>query len=392
MSRLGGRQLELVYAVTLLRFTVYALVLVALQRYIAEDLGGSVSMVGIVIGSFTISALVLRPMLGRKIDRHGHRPFLLGALAVLILAAASLAAFRTVPGLVGVRLVQGGAHAAVFVALASLAVQAAPLGRRATAVSRFSLFQYVGLGIGPPMAGWLIAWHGFTAAWLASVVLLTLAVLASLFLEEATVPQPRRAKERSFRLLHRNATKPGILMIFPSVGYGAITSFGAVYAMSIGAAPGLLYAVFSVTIIIIRFGAGDLADRLGARPVVIPGLVLSGVGLCVTGGWATPQGALSGVVLFGLGFSFLFPALFDVAMDASMSSERAEVVASFTAYADLGVGVGAVLTGLVVGFTGFGAAFAVMGLCSVFAAAIAWAMLPRRGRRVPRLNAASGLE
>jgi len=75
-----------------------------------------------------------------------------------------------------------------------------------------------------------------------------------------------------------------ITLFLYSFGYGAITSFSAVYADAIGVSPKSLYlTVLAVVILISRPLAGPLADRIGYRRVFMPSLVLIAAGLLFTG-------------------------------------------------------------------------------------------------------------
>ena len=65
-----------------------------------------------------------------------------------------------------------------------------------------------------------------------------------------------------------------------SFGYGAITSFSAMYADAIGVTPKSIYlTTLAVVILVTRPLSGRLADRIGYRRVFMPCLALIAVGL-----------------------------------------------------------------------------------------------------------------
>ncbi|MBW3602929.1 MAG: hypothetical protein KY434_09575 [Actinobacteria bacterium] len=80
-------QLRLVYGITLAYFTTFGLFLAALQRFVTEELGLGEGAVGVAVGSFAVSALLVRPLIGRQIDRRGRRALLLGALGLHLAVA-----------------------------------------------------------------------------------------------------------------------------------------------------------------------------------------------------------------------------------------------------------------------------------------------------------------
>src|SRR5436305_13213886 len=46
--------------------------------FVAGPMGAGPAAVGLAVGAFSVSTLVLRPLAGRWTDRHGRRPLLLG--------------------------------------------------------------------------------------------------------------------------------------------------------------------------------------------------------------------------------------------------------------------------------------------------------------------------
>jgi MFS family permease len=351
--------LRRIYAVTFASFTVVGMFLAGLQRFVTVELGQGEAAVGVAIGSFAVSALILRPLIGRGVDRRGRRPFLLGACLVLALVAAGFVAAGSVVVVVGLRAVQGAAQAAIYVTAASMVVDLAPPERRGSAVARFSLFLYAGLGLGPPLAEALFPRFGADATWLTAAALHVIALVVAWGIPEtAELGAPAQARPR-LQLLHPAALGPGVVLLFPAVGYASIVGFASLYAdeIGMGAASGTLYTAFAATIIAVRLIAGDLADRFGPQAVTWPGIAASATGLGVLAATSSVVPAFAGVVLFGLGFALIFPALLSLAVAGVPPRQRGEVVGSFTAFADLGIGGGAYLVGALVAAYGFTEAF-----------------------------------
>jgi MFS family permease len=353
-------RLRLLYAITLACFTVFGMFLAALQRYVTVGLGGDEGLVGVAVGSFAVSALVLRPVIGRAVDRRGRRPLLLGSLGILSVVAAGFLLAATPALVVALRVAQGVGQAGLYVTVASMVVDLAPPDRRATAVSRFSLFLYAGLGIGPPLAELLIARSGFATTWLVAAAWSAAALAAAWLLPETGGgPAERAVPVGRTRLLHPAALAPGLVLLFPAIGYAAIVGFASLYAdaIGLGAASGALYTAFAVTVIAVRIAAADVADRFGSVRVAWPGLGAAAAGLTTLALSSGVVGAFAGVIAFGLGFALLFPALLTLAVAGIPVRQRGSVVGSFTAFADLGIGGGAYVMGLLVAGPGFAAAF-----------------------------------
>src|SRR5687768_355832 len=134
---------------TLGYFVAEGTLLPAVPLYVKGPLGGSEAMVGIVVGAFSVSALLLRPLIGRLADLRGRRAVMLIGSAMFALSVAGYTFSRSVWLLVLMRLLTGAGAAFFFVGAATAVNDIAPEGRRGEAVSFFSLALYTGVGIGP---------------------------------------------------------------------------------------------------------------------------------------------------------------------------------------------------------------------------------------------------
>ena len=95
--------------------------------------------------------------------------------------------------------------------------------------------------------------------------------------------------ERQLTLPFAGASRPlvewrvlilSLTLFMYSFGYGAVTSFSAMFADALGVAPKSIYlTLLAVVILLTRPLSGPLADRIGYRRVFLPCLVLIAVGL-----------------------------------------------------------------------------------------------------------------
>ncbi len=356
------RPLRLVYGITFCQFAAIGMFLTGIQLYVKDELGASKASVGLAVGAFSITAVLVRPIVGRGVDVRGRKPFLYVGLALLLVSSVGFLVVSSVTGVVALRLVQGVNGACVYTCVASMATDFAPLDKRASAIARMSLFQYAGIALGPTIASQLIHHVTYDAVWwLASAFAVIGLALAARTPESGGEAMARRAElgRTKRRLLHRAAIGPGLVLLAGGVGYASITGFGSLYARHVGVDDGLLYAVFAATVIAVRIVSGALADARGAIGVALPGLVVCSVGLGVMAIFQSPAPAVIGVCLFGIGFALVYPALMAFTVARVPDHERGEVLGSFTAFLDVGVGGGAYLVGAVADAAGFGAAYAV---------------------------------
>lgn len=321
------------------------------------------------MGAFSVSALLVRPVVGRGIDVRGRKPFLVGALALLALSSLGYLLADHIAVVVLLRLLQGAAGGIFYTTAAAVATDLAPEGRRATAIARFSLFLYAGFAVGPALAELIISRVGFSAVWLTAAGLAaTGAALVRLLPESGEHAVTARAElgPATRRLLHPAAVLPGLVLMTTGMGYASVTGFSSLYARHVGlGSSGMLYVAFAVTVIGVRLVSGTLADRLGRVAIALPGLLCAAAGLGTLALLQRPAAALVGVSLFGAGFALIFPALMAFTVDRVPSHERGEALGSFTAFMDIGQGGGAYLIGAIADHAGFGAAYATPALLCV---------------------------
>jgi MFS family permease len=343
--------------------------------------GGSRAAVGLGIGAFSLTAVVLRPLVGRGIDRRGRRLFLAAAPAIVLATSVAFTATEAVAAVVVLRLVQGVAGACFYTAAATVATDLAPEGRRAEYLARFSLFLYGGLAIGPALGEAMVQGNGYRWAWLTAAASAVVALGIALCLPEtgrAARVAPAGVARARVRFLHPAALGPGLVILTAAVGYTSITAFSALYARRIGmASSGPLYTTFAVVVIVVRLFAGRLADRRGRIAVALPGMGLCAGGMALLALQPEPALAFVGVAGFGAGFSLVFPALMALTVDRVPDAERGAAVGSFTAFFDVGSATGSYAVGAVSDRFGFGGGYGLpAGLCLV-----GTAVLARLGRR-----------
>src|SRR5207253_8409987 len=90
--------------------------------------------------------------------------------------------------------------------------------------------------------------------------------------------------------------------------------------------------------------------------------------------------ALLGAVIVGVGFSMLFPALALMVVGEVGEDRRGSAMGAFTAFFDIGVGLGGPLAGATASLAGYPAVFVLAACAAAGTAALAYFPGPRRSR------------
>ena len=179
-----------IFAVTFCGLLAVGAVLPVLPRYVHGPLGAGNIAVGVVIGSYAITGLLLRPSPAASPTGAGASRPSCSARCWSPSAASSTCCRSGWPGLIVARLVLGAGEGSVFTAGSAWIVDLAPPDRRGRVIGLYGLAVWAGLSIGPAGRGAAPAdAAGYTAVWLfAGAMPLLGALIAS------RVPDPFRPR------------------------------------------------------------------------------------------------------------------------------------------------------------------------------------------------------
>lgn len=335
-----------------------------LPRFIKGPLGSTGLGVGIGLGSFTVTALLMRAYSGRLGDRRGRRlPITVGAVVHMVAVAGLLFATSLVHVVIS-RMVTGIAEALFFVGASTAIQDLSPDDRRGEAASLFSLSLFAGLALGPQISEPLLDAVGYHAVWWASAAAAAFGALVAFSVQDT---RPDGAAGSSTKLIHRAALRPGLVLGCAIWGLAAFNSIMPLYALQIGLSGSrLVFLTNTAVIFLFRSLGARLPDRLGAIRAARLSLACTPAGLAVMGLWSAPAGLFLGAVLLAMGQSMAFPALMTIAVNSAPASERGAVMGTFTSFFDLAFGVGLLTLGAVSDAVGYSGTFLVaMGVAAL---------------------------
>jgi MFS family permease len=350
-----------VFAATFCGLVAVGSVLPVLPRYIHGPLDSGDVAVGIVIGSYAVTGLLLRPVAGRLADTRGRKPTVLAGAVLVALSGLLYLPSLGIAGLVVARLVLGAGEGAVYTAGSAWIVDLAPEERRGRVLGLYGLAVWGGLSVGPLVGELLLSLGGYTAVWIAAGALPLLGAVIALSARDPFIP---RAHAEPHPLIAPEAVGPGFAIALASFGYAAVATFIVLHLEARGVGHGAtVFAAFAAMIVLTRLLFGDLPDRMGAAPVAVAATVGEAAGLLLIAVAHSLPVALAGGLAMGAAFSLLNPSLMLIALGRVTQQARGAAMGTYTAFFDAGVGLGAPIAGVVAALTSYEGAF-------VFAAAV----------------------
>jgi MFS family permease len=334
-------------------------------------LGSGDLAVGVVVGAFALTSVVCRPLAGRQSDRRGRRVVLIAGALAMTAGGVLYLLSDNVATLIAARLVVGAGEGTVYTAGATWAVDLAPEDRRGRALGLFGLAVWGGLSLGPLAGELLRSSAGYDAVWILTAALPAAGALVALRLPEPPVPALSPEAERA-ALLPRAAHRPGVALALANIGYAALAGFVVLALKARGIGGGAsVFTAFAVAVFASRLVLSRVPDRAGARRTATAAGLLEALGLTVVAAATSLTVALIGALIVGVGFSMLFPSLALMVVGEVEDDRRGSAMGAFTAFFDIGVGLGGPIAGATAALAGYPAVFYLSAVAALGTAVLA---------------------
>jgi MFS family permease len=323
--------------------------------YAAES--GSDSDAGMATVALLLATVACELVTPRLVARVGYRWALALGLSLLGAPTIVLAFTDSTAVIVLVSVVRGAGFAVAVVAGGAVTATLIPAERRGEGLALVGIVGGIPGLVALPAGVWMAAHWGYDVVFVATAVVTLLALLS--------VPglPPREASGPSgdgvlAGLRNPCLTRPATVFAASTAAVGVLVTFvplAATGQQAWVAAAALLAQPAAATAT--RWVAGRLGDRYGAGRLLVPGLLLSAVGMAMLAALGTPSMVIGGALVFGAGFGALQNATLALMYARVPSGGESAVSAIWNAAYDLGMAVGALCAGLVVASVGYGTTF-----------------------------------
>jgi MFS family permease len=360
-----------VFVASLLAFVAIGAALPVLPVYVRGPLHSSNLAVGVVVGAFSVTSVFCRPLAGRLADHRGRRIVLVGGALAMSLGGLLYLFAHSVGMLLVARLVVGVGEGSLYTAGATWAVDLAPADRQGKALGLFGLAVWGGLSLGPLAGELLHSAAGYNAVWALTAALPFAGAAIAACLPER-VGESRRRPREPVALFPREARRPGIALALANFGYAALAGFVVLDLRHQGVAGGAsVFTVFAVSVFASRIVLSPLPDRAGARATATGAALFEALGLAIIALATSLSAALAGALVLGIGFAMLFPSLALMVVGEVGEERRGSALGAFTAFFDIGVGLGAPIAGATAALAGYPAVFLMGSVAALGTGALA---------------------
>ncbi len=344
----------------------------------ATSFGVGATASSVVVSAFAFFRLCFAPGGGRLIARWGERPVYLAGLLIVAVSTGATAFAGSYWQLLLFRGAGGIGSVMFTVSAVALIVRLAPAQIRGRVSSAYGSAFLLG-GIGGPVVGGTLGGLGLRVPFIVyAVTLVIAATIVAVAIPGTALRPPPDEPVRPTMTVRDGLVVPAYRSALASYFANGWSNFGvrnAILPLFAAATvldepwvAGTALAVFAAGNALGLTCAGRLADRVGRRPFIIAGLLVSGLATLVTGLATSLTLLLLVCVVAGVGAGTLNPAQQAAVADVvGRDRNGGPALAAVQMSSDGGSIVGPLVAGLLVDHVGYGSAFVVTGVVTLLA-------------------------
>ena len=358
----------LILAANFLLYFAFYLILPILPFYLNEVFHTGNAMAGVILSSYTVASLCIRPFSGYILDTFSRKPLYLVSYFIFIAIFAGYLFASLLTLFVMLRIAHGFAFGMVTVGGNTIVIDITPSSRRGEAVGYYGLMNNMAMSIGPMTGLFLHDYYSFSTIFTCALVSGAIGLGAASMVHTPVKPPVKRQPVSLDRFILVKGIPAGIALLLLSIPYGMTHTYIAMYAKEIGISlnSGLFFTFMATGMAVSRMFSGKQVDKgrinqvikLGMYLVCICFFLLSACGTLIH---INPQ--LTEVLFFiialllGVGFGTMFPAFNTLFVNLAPNSQRGTATSTYLTSWDVGLGIGLMSGGYIAEKLSFDAAY-----------------------------------
>ncbi len=365
--------------------SVFCLLIPTFPIYLSSR-GSPEAEIGLLIGVFSVSSLILRPFIGRALLRIAERKFMIyGTILYTFSSIAYLFAPPFWPLFI-VRILHGTGLAFFSTAAFTLIANISPEAHRGQSLSYYYLAINFAFVLAPYFGMLLINQFHFNILFLVCTALSISSLIITTRLSKLQGSSFENPSSKKQPFLSREALPPAMMAFMVNIVWGAVTAFFPLYALSHGVSnPGLFFGALAVIHVVGRALGGRILDVYNREKIIFPCLIAYILSMFILAFSKTLPMFILVAVIWGIGNAFLYPTLVAYALDHARSSPG-PAMGTFTAIADLGSGMGSVIMGIILQLTNYMTMFLCLTLTGIINFLYFYFTIRKKSQNLPSLK------
>jgi len=315
---------------------------------------GGADYKGLIISLFTLTAMLSRPFSGKLADRLGRKPVIIFGGVVCLICSLFYPWLSSLFGFFLLRFFHGFSTGFSPTGVSAYVSDVIPADRRGEAMGFIGTAGAIGMASGPAIGGAVANQFGLDWMFYLSSFFAFVSIAITLGLKE-TLKERHEVSFALFKLKKEDLFEPLVIapclvMLLAAYAYGAVYTLLPDFGQHLGIHnKGVLFTFLTVASLLVRLIAGKASDIFGRVPVLKVTIFLIVVSMAIIGLADKSWMLIVGVSIYGLAQGATSPTLLAWATDLSSDEHRGRGIASLYISMEMGIGLGALLSGWVYG-------------------------------------------
>ena len=345
----------------------FNLLMPSIPLYITEQMGVPQSQTGIVLASYAIALMFVRPFSGFIVDLYSRKKILLIAFSCYVLIFFGYFWATTVLLFIVVRFIHGITWGLSTVSSSTLAIDVVPSERRAEGIGYYGTFMNVAMAIGPFIAIHIYNHSGFDVLLWCAIAMGALGIITVSLIKAPIKTKVERQKISFDRFFLIKGWPIFLNQLLPCFAWGTIGPFVAQYGKGLGIPnAGIFFLFWAGGIIASRVFAGKLVDKGKIHEVNVSAMAIVAIAFLVFALVHNIYAFCISGLFIGVGFGMMFPALQTLYINLAENNQRGTANSTYLIGFDLGLALGMLVGGYLTGYFSFETLYMVAsGLCAI---------------------------
>lgn len=335
----------IVLAATITFISTYYIMMPVIPKHMLE-LGFDNLTIGTVMGLFSISSMISRPVGGVWINTYGSKKVMLISIILFFSTPLLIKMPYSLVGLALTLLIYGFTVGAFTVASANFTAEVASSENLTRFMGFNSISFIIAKGLSPAAGIKLMDIYGFSAAVYGTVIVAVIAMALLFFLSDVQTGKKQDNDANFLKvLLNRSVYLPTVVLFCGMVTFGAISAMLPLFADAKGiTGTEYFFLINTAVVVATRLIIGRWSNRYLEQlvAVALAVLTISFISMSLVDSF---QKLVIAATIYGVGFALLFPLMTSLLVLNIYGVSRSMALGVFTAAFDLGVAAGVMLGG-----------------------------------------------
>ncbi|RRJ87712.1 MFS transporter [Paenimyroides tangerinum] len=346
MEKLWSKDFILTNLSNFLMAFAFYLIGTTMPFYIEEQFHTTESETGLILASYIIATLILRPFSGFIVDTFSRKKVYIIAYFLFVFVYFGYMWASTITLFIIARMMHGGVWSVITTASSTIAIDVIPAKRRGEGIGFFGLTTTLAMAVGPFIGLYLYEHFDFDYNFYSTIFFGIIGLLTALLIKVPVREIKTKTVISLDRFILKAAIPIGINLLFTAICYGMLFTYAAKYGMQLGIENiGLFFLFMAVGMMATRFFAGKLLDKGYVNQLMIASQATIALSFLLFGIANSEVLFFTSALFIGFGYGIASPTYQTMFVNMGTNDQRGTANSTFFSFYDLGIGLGMVLSG-----------------------------------------------